>query len=296
MKVNTYRFLVLSLIVWSFLLSSSINTSVRADEKLKPEEILAKHLDSIGSAEERALVKTRVILGVSKYVRRGPGGGQTEGRAVLASENEKYMFGMKFAVPGYDVESIGFDGKDLTVGWAAPGVRSLLEILFRNNESTFKHGLLSGTLTSSWPLLNLTDEKAKLKYSGTKKIDGANLHQVKYQPRKGSDMEVSLYFDAETFRHVRTEYTRVNSANIGSGGVDSSAGQTERRYKLVETFGDFRKEGSLTLPHTYAMKLEITGGNSREVIDEWTLTLSDFVFNKPIDPKDFVVDTSVKSN
>ena len=295
LKVITYRFLVLNLIVWSFLLSSSHDTSVRADEKMKPEEIVAKHLDSIGSAEDRASVKTRVILGMTKYVRHGPGGGTTEGRVVLASENEKYMFGMKFGLPGYDVESIGFDGKDLSVGYAAPGVRSLLEILFRNNESTFKHGLLSGTLTSSWPLLNLTDEKAKVKYSGMKKVDGANVHQLKYQPRKGSDLEVSLYFEAETFRHVRTEYTRVNSANIGSGGPDSSAGQTERRYKLVEAFGDFKKEGNLTLPHDYRLRLEISGGNSRESIDEWTVTLSDFVFNKPIDPKDFVVDTTAKS-
>jgi hypothetical protein len=204
------------------------------------------------------------------------------------------MFGMKFGVPGYDVESVGFDGKDLTVGYASPGVRSVLESLFRNHDATFKHGLLAGTLSSSWPLLNLSDEKAKLKYSGMKKVDGASLHQLKYQPRKGSDLEVSLYFDAD-FRHVRSEYTRVVSANIGSGGVDSSAGQTERRYKLIESFGDFKKEGNLTLPHDYRIKLEITGGNSPEIIDQWTLTLTDFVFNRPIDPKDFVVDTAVKS-
>lgn len=293
MKVITHRFLILNLIALSFLLSS-LPTGVRADEKLKPEEIIAKHLDSIGSAQDRASVKTRVIVGVSKYVRHGPGGGSTEGRAVLASENDKYMLGMKFGVPGYDVESVAFDGKDLTVGYASPGVRSVLENLFRNNESTFKHGLLAGTLASSWPLLNLNDEKAKLKYSGMKKVEGASLHQMKYQPRKGGDLEVSIYFDSE-FRHVRTEYTRVISANIGSGGVDSSAGQSERRYKLIETFADFKKEGNLTLPHDYKIKLEITGGNTAEIIDQWSLTLSDFVFNQPIDPKDFVVDTAVKS-
>lgn len=298
MKVIKYGYVVFYLIISSFLLSSLHNAGVRADEKLKPEDIVAKHLESIGTAEERALIKTRVILGVSKYVRHGPSGGSTEGRVVLASENEKYMFGMKFGVPGYDVESVGFNGKDLTVGYVAPGVRSALENLVRNNESTFKHGLLAGTLSSSWPLLNMTQDKAKLKYSGIKKVEGTSLHQLKYQPRKGFDLEVSLYFDTETFRHVRTEYTRVVSATIGTGGVDSSANQTETRYKLVEVFGDFRKEGNLTLPHNYKIKLEITGANDRElreVIDEWTLTLSDFVFNKPIDPNDFVVDTAVKS-
>lgn len=275
-----------------FLLTSYHADTILADEKLKPEEIVAKHLESIGSAEERAAVKSRLIVGVSRYVRRGPGGGSTEGRAVLASENEKNMLGMKFGVPGYDIESVGFDGKDLTVGYVAPGVRSPLASLFRNYESVFKHGLLGGTLSSSWPLLALDGERAKLRYSGIKKVDGTNLHQVKYQPRKGSDMEISLFFDTETFRHVRTEYSRVVAANIGTGGVDSSASQRETRYKLVETFGDFRKEANLMLPHDYKINLEISG--NAEIRDEWTLTLTNFVFNQPIDPKDFVVDVSGK--
>lgn len=283
-----YRYLLL-LIVCCCLLASLYDPSVHADEKLKPEEIVAKHLEAIGSNEDRASVKTRVIVGVSKYIRHGSGGGSTEGRAVLASENEKYMLGMKFGVPGYDVESVGFDGKDLTVGYAAPGVRSVLESLFRDHESTFKHGLLAGTLNSSWALLAINDDKARLKYSGLKKVDGANLHQLKYQPRKGSDLEITLYFDSTTFHHVRTEYTRVVSANIGARGADSSTSQRERRYKLVETFADFKKEGNLTLPHDYRIKLEISGG--AQILDEWNLRLTDFVFNQPIDPKDFVVDT-----
>lgn len=296
MKDIKNRYLALGLVFCALSLSILNHTSVRADEKMKPEEIVAKHLDSIGSAEDRASVRTRVILGVSKYVRHGPGGGATEGRAVLASEDEKYMFGMKFGVPGYDVESVGFDGKNLTVGYIAPGVRSVLESLIRNNEGTFKHGVLTGTLSSSWPLLHLSDEKARLKYSGTRKVDGTNLHQLKYQPRKGSDLEISFFFDSDTFRHVRTEYTRIVAANIGRSGVDSSAGQTETRYKLVETFGDFRKEANLTLPHDYRIRLEISGGNRPDIFDDWTLTLTDFVFNQAIDPKDFVVDTAVKSN
>lgn len=287
-----YRYLVLSLIVSCCLLSLFPVVNVHADEKLKPEEIVAKHLESIGSPENRDSVKTRLIIGISKYVRHGPGGGSTEGRAVLASENEKYMLGMKFGVPGYDVESVAFDGKQLTVGYAAPGVRSVLETLFRNHESTFKHGLLAGTLSSSWALLSVNEDKARIKYSGLKKVDGASLHQLKYQPRKGSDLEITLFFDSTTFHHVRTEYTRVVSANIGTGGVDSSASQRETRYKLVETYADFRKEGNITLPHNYKIKLEISGAS--QIMDEWNLTLTDFVFNQPIDPKDFVVDTSVK--
>ncbi len=266
---------------------------VVADEKMKPEELVAKHLESIGSAEARASVKTRLILGISRYLRRGPGGGSTEGRAVLASENEKNMIGMKFAVPGYDIESMGFDGKNLTVGYAAPGVRSVLENFLRNHESTFKQGLLGGTLTSAWPLLALNENKAKVKYSGIKQVDGKQLHQLKYQPRKGSDLGISLFFDAQNFRHVRSEYERVVSAPIGAGGVDSSANQRETRYKLVETFSDFKEAGNLVLPHSYKIALEINS-TGQQVFDEWQLTLTDFVFNRPIDPMDFVVDVPLQ--
>ena len=286
------RDLVLTLIVCCCLVASLYNPRVHADEKLKPEDIVAKHLEAIGSQDDRASVKSRLIIGTSKYVRHGTGGGTAEGRAVLASENEKYMLGMKFGIPGYDIESVGFDGKNVTVGYVAPGKRSPLENLFRNYESTFKHGLLTGTLSSSWSLLTINDEKAKLKYAGLKKVDGGSLHQLKYESRKGVDLEVSLFFDSVTFHHVRSEYSRIVSANIGTGGVDSSAGQRETRYKLVETFSDFRREGNLTLPHEYRVQLQIKG--NAEIHDEWTVTLRDFVFNQPIEPKDFVVDSSGK--
>jgi hypothetical protein len=292
MNLKQSSYIIASLIIILCLIASSHSNKTRADEKMTAEEVVAKHLESIGSAEERASVKSRVIVGVSRYVRRGPGGGSTEGRAVLASENEKNMIGMKFGVPGYDIESVAFDGKDLTVGYIAPGVRSPLEQFFRNHESTFKHGLLGGALSSAWSLLSLDDKKAKLKYSGVKKIEGTSLHQMKYQPRKGSDLEVTLFFEADSFRHVRTEYSRVVSANIGPGGVDSSAAQRETRYKFVETFADFRKEGNLTLPHDYRIRLEIS--SIRAIDDEWNLTLTDFIFNQTINPTDFIVDVPLK--
>jgi hypothetical protein len=294
MNLKQSSYIIASLIIGLCLIASSQTSRTQADEKMTAEQLVANHLESIGSVEDRASVKSRVIVGISKYVRRGPGGGSTEGRAVLASENEKNMIGMKFGVPGYDIESMGFDGKNLTVGYVAPGVRSPLEDFLRNHESTFKHGLLGGTLSSAWPLLNLDDQKAKLKYSGVKKIEGSNLHQLKYQPRKSSDLEISLFFAADSFRHVRTEYSRVVSANIGPGGVDSSASQRETRYKMVETFADFKKEGNLTLPHDYRIRLEIS--SIRAIDDEWNLTLADFIFNQAIDPNDFVVDVPLKKS
>ena len=258
-------------------------------QKMKPEEVVARHLESIGTAEDRAAAKTRLILGVTNYNRRGTGGGSAEGRAVLASKGEKVMVGMRFGIPGYEVESMGYDGNKVTVGYVAPGRRSVLETFIRNHESTFKHRLLGGALSTGWPLLDLAGANAKLEYSGLKKIDNRPVHELKYTPKKGSDLKVSLFFDAETFRHVRTQYDRTVAASIGGGGVDSSAGQSETRYRLVEDYADFKPEGKLTLPHSYKIQLTINSTGS-SINDEWDLTLNQFFFDQPIDDKDFVVD------
>ena len=165
----------------------------------------------------------------------------------------------------------------------------------------FKHGILGGTLSTSWELLNFDDKKAKLKYSGLEKVEGEKLHKVKYEPKKGSELNITLYFDPETFQHVRTEYKRTIAADLGRniGGtnssssasrVDNSAGQSETRYVLSEDFSDFNKEDKLTLPHTYKLYLEIITGNGTAT-REWTMNLQNFTFNQTIDPKEFKVNT-----
>jgi hypothetical protein len=68
--------------------------------------------------------------------------------------------------------------------------------------------LVGGVLSESWPLLNVTERNPKLEYSGLKKIGDKQVHALKYTPRKGSDLKIVLHFDAKSFRHVRTDYSR----------------------------------------------------------------------------------------
>jgi hypothetical protein len=93
---------------------------------------------------------------------------------------------------------------------------------------------------------------------------------VKYVVRGGSDLSITLFFDAETFQHVRTVYRKVLPAQMGraavgtSSGIDrvgeSSAQQSSTIYEMTEDFSDFKPEGELTLPHTYKLKFEQVGG------------------------------------
>lgn len=256
-----------------------------AADRLSAEEIVVKHLESIGSPEARQTIKSIVTAGVCTVTKRG--GGQMSGRAVLASEGAKHLIGMTFASTDYPVEKIGYDGEELTVGYVRPGVLTQFGTFMVANGSIFKQGLVGGTLSTSWALLHLDDNKPKLDYAGTKKINDREVYQIKYLPRKGSDMRVSLYFDAETFRHVRSEYERTISAGQGAS-VNSSANQRESRFQFVEDFGDFKKIGKLTLPTTYRMHMSVEV-QSGTVVYDWVLNLTQFRANAPIDAGSFNV-------
>ena len=151
----------------------------------------------------------------------------------------------------------------------------------------FKQGLMCGTLSSAWPLLDLPAHHAQVEYVGTKKIDDRVLHELKYEPRGSSDLKVTLFFDRENFRHVRTEYERVVSAPMGKVEY-TNVQEREARYKMVEEFSLFKSESGLTLPHVYTIKLSIDTINGTFLAD-WMAQLTQFEFNQRIDPNSFSV-------
>jgi hypothetical protein len=278
------------------LLSGLFVLSVRTDiavaapyDDISEDDLIAKHLASIGTEEALKGIKSITIVGTSKAVLKGRGSGETSGVVILASQGESNLIGMKFDNSDYPFEKMGYNGDEFTVGFIRPGVRSVLGEFLRINENSFKVGILGGALSTSWELLDYDPKAGKLRCSGTKEIDGNDTYKCRYNPRKGSDLKIDLYFDSKTFRHVRTEYSRIIAARQGAS-IDTSARQSETRYKMVEEFSGFREENGLTLPHRYVMYLEILAGNGTTSY-EWTMDLSRFDFNNEIDPKEFKVDT-----
>lgn len=257
-------------------------------QKLKPEDIVARHLESIGSAKERAAVKTRIISGTSQVVFHTTPVGQAVGRAVLASEDIKSLLGMSFPSPVYPREQLGFNGSTFIAAYVVPGSRSALGSFLMAHSLIFKQGLMGGTLSSAWPLLDLTKRKAELEYLGEKKVGNQVLHELKYVPRGGSDLQIRLYFDRDTFKHVRTEYERTIAGAMGDRSSVTPGTGRETRFKLVEEFSDFKKEGELNLPHTYRINL-ITDTDAGAFLTDWTIKLTQFTFNEKIDPNAFSI-------
>ena len=282
--------------VFSAIFSAAIILSASAPanawgvpDKIEPAELITKHLASIGTEEARNAMKTLTAAGTSKAVFKGPGTGEAGGKVVLASAGENYLIGMKFNNSDYPHEKMGYNGEGFSVGFVRPGERTVLGNFMRINERSFEIGILGGALSTAWELYDFNEKSGKLKCSTPKKMEPGELIKCKFDPKKGSELKIEMFFDAATFRHVKTEYRRVISARQGAS-VDTSARQSETRYRLEENFSDFKEENGLTLPHTYVLSLEILSGNGTAIY-EWTMNLSQFMFNNEIDPKEFKVDT-----
>jgi hypothetical protein len=287
MRRQIRKLLAVSVLLIAFLILSSASQSASVAEKMKAEDVVAKHLESIGSAKARAAITTRIISGTSQVIFRTPPPGQAIGRAVLASEGVKSLFGMSFPSPVYPREQLGFNGNSFMAAFVTPGVRSVLGSFLMTHDLIFKQGLMGGTLSSAWPLLDLAARTSQLEYAGTKKVDDQTLHELRYQPRGGSDLKITLFFDQETFRHVRTEYERVIPASMGDRSY-TNVQQRETSYKMVEEFSLFKPEGGLNLPHIYRIKLTVDT-TSGTFLADWIIKLTQFDFNQKIDQSAFNV-------
>lgn len=280
--------LVLSLVLLSF---APLLYAASSPEKLKAEDVIARHLESIGSAEAREGASTRTITGTARVLFRQGGRGYLDGDARLASSGEKSLISMVFNSLDYPSEKLAFDGVKVTTSQVKPGVRTLLgryllgRYLF-TNDVVMREGLLGGTLSSARPFLNMSARNARLQYDGLKKVAGQQLHQLRYNPPKTPEVRITVFFEPETFRHVRTQYYQAIPAEVGTNKPADSVSQEETRVTLVEIFSEFSAESGLTLPHACTLQYQILSPRS-SLLYEWSMTLKQFTFRQPVDSKEF---------
>jgi len=260
---------------------------VTAEDKMKTEELVAKHLASIGAPEARAAARSRVLRGDAQVTFVRGGAGTITGKGNILSEGRLFRFGMNFNAPNYPSEQLAYDGKDVGVGWLRPGERSQLCDLLNTQSYVIREGLWGGTLSTAWPLLNLAEREARLDYRGLKKLEERQLHEVLYRPKKGGAFQILLYFDEENFRHVRTQYRLARPYVMGSRpGQNADARDTI--HLVIEDFSDFKSVDSLTLPHSYRISHTIEG-TSVTALTKWSLTVTELGHNQQLDPKYFSI-------
>jgi hypothetical protein len=248
------------------LIVTGMSTSFAAD-KMKPEDLLAKHLDAIGSPEARKAAARGLRGRVTTHYIVG-GTGSLAGDGQLLSRGRDIRVVMDFHYADYTGEDFLCSGDKVNVGFVRPGVRSQLGQFLYQRPEVLKEGLFGGVLSTAWPLLDPTRE-AKLQSDGQKNVDGKKLLEFRYSPKHGgSDDQILLFFDPETFRHVMTRYTVV-IPNYGSGNIGRPAGGS---IPLVveERFSDFAETTGAMLPRTWNIRYTQQGG----VMEEWQFNFS----------------------
>ncbi len=222
-KINCFAFAV----VLCLLLSITQSTNIFAQD-VTAEKVITENLKSIGDPALLTGLKSRAFAGpaTAEFIQGGTGG--MSGTAMLVSSGQKLAIVFKFKDVNYPQEYLAYDGKDVSVSvdFMNPGNKSPLgDFIFRYN-SLMKSGLMGGTLSGNWPLLDPT-KKAEMKLKETA-VDGQRLYEIDYQPKPAlRDVKVRMYFEPKTFHHVRTRYEvriKEGDQSVRAQATDSTTG------------------------------------------------------------------------
>jgi hypothetical protein len=263
-----------------------LSVSAAKDES-KVTDFVNQHLNAIGTEQARAAAKNRVAQGTVAFqiLNRGP---QTwEGPATLVSEGDKLASLMKFPPTTYLTEWFVRDEKKTSVAPVRPGHWTEFGDFIKTHNEILTEGLWGGALSTGWALSHLEEQRAKLEDRGVKKVDGVDLHRFDYIPKKSSDLEIQLYFEPETSRHVMTVYLMTVTAHSGHT-VNDSGREKEMHYRMEERFGDFKSFDNLTLPTRWIIRYTY-GAVSEGIFDQYDITETKISHNMTLDPKNFEI-------
>jgi hypothetical protein len=282
------------------VLSCAVALPAFAAGKLTLDDVIARHLQSIGTPAARAAVKSRVAQGTTRFEFVTGGAGKMDGKTTLVSQENNSRLVMRFGNVDYQGEDLLTNGDRVDVR-GTPNRSTFGTFLYTQN-ALIREGLFEGQLSTAWPFLDPKVRGAKLTYNGLKTIDGHDAHEVKYVPRKSTDLEIRVYFDSETFRHVAT----VTSVNLdprlvgdvlnstdfmgrGTPGdndrLTAQARQQPVRFKIEQRFSVFREVDGVTVPMESLLRFTIEGQTSS--VRTYNSKFDQVTNNVSLDPKNF---------
>ena len=261
----------------------TFDKSHAGDKTFTLGEVVAKHLASIAKPDILASIKSRTAYGIVS-VRRPigtipvtlpePGKRLDPSNFQIASAGNKLGMAMKFYDPKYPGEHFAFDGQSVTVSIIGNSLKSRLGEFIDHYSGIMREGLLCGTLSTAWPVLNVQGGNFSLKYAETKR-EGVKYHQITYTPKSRRYLDkivIQVYLDFITYRHVVTEYRRMDL-----GGAAGSVW-------ILEKFHDYRNADGMILPFSYSIEFPAWDPSH----SYWTFEIRQLKHNEPIDPKLFI--------
>jgi hypothetical protein len=299
-----------------FLVTALLSVSFAKDDA-QVADLVKQHLNSIAPDQARTAVKSRASEGTVRFQVQNSSSGYQDGKEVFVSDGGKFVSLLKLPNPNYHGERFVSDGKKTLIAQVKPGAWSRLGDFVRVHNEILTEGLWGGALSTGWALAHLDERNAKLQDRGVKKIDGRELRRIDYAPKKHTDLDIQLYFEAATFRHVMTVYTLTISPQMGTSDI-ATARQQETRYRLEERFADFKSVDGFTLPEKWTIEFTFengagAGANAQNLsasqpssggiipidasgvgagnspVSHYEVTITSITNNIPVDPKNFEV-------
>jgi hypothetical protein len=243
--------------------------------KLTGDEIIQKHLAAVGGKEALTKFKTRVALGTIKK------DNEPEGQLAVMSESPNRL-SVFYGFRDFDLRMI-YDGNTAHI---RPSMPRQLAPLSRKYEEILASGLAFNSISLYNLITNSSEGQLKFEAKGTKKINGREAYAVQLKPAKGSAMK--LFFDAENFMWVRTEYGKASlSKEMGTftNDVVSQAGSEVTVDFYLDT-SDFREVDGVKLPFKFEQVMTAPILRQKS-IGTVVGTFKEYQHNIDIDPKMF---------
>lgn len=261
--------------LFSLLIALALaSAALAADDKdkLSAADIINKHLAAVGGKEALKKFKSRVAIGTARK------DSDTAAPMAVMSEAPNRVSAI-YQFEGFNWQLL-YDGSKATVR----------PVLTRANAPVlekYEEMLATGTLFNGMSLYNvLTEDDSNIKFEakGTKKLKGRPAYAV--EMRRGKDRAV-LYFDAENFMWVRTEYGSVRLTKEMTGFTNAiESKDQETTYDFYVETSDFKEMDGVKLPY----KFEIVATApilKQKSVGTIIATIKEYRHNVQIDPKMF---------
>jgi hypothetical protein len=239
-------------------------------DKLSGAEIVNKHLAAVGGKQALAKIKSRVAIG----------------NATKDSDPAAPMAVMSEA-PNRVSAIYQFQGFNwqLTYDGAKSIVRPVLGRVNAPVMQKYEEMLATGTMFNSISLYNVLaqgdSDNAKFEAKGMKKVKGRPAYAV--EMRRGKDKTL-LYFDAETFMWLRTDYGSVSFTKGATTLVGNK--DQEINYDFYVETSDFKEVDGVKLPFKFEI-VATTPILKQKNVGTIVATISEYRHNIAIDPKMF---------
>jgi hypothetical protein len=249
--------------------------ALASDDKqsLTAAEIISKHIAAVGGKEAVARLKTRVAIGIVRKF------DEPEAKVYIVSE-----------APNRVSATYNFSKLDwrLSYDGVKAGFRPMLPADAASIQEKHRDMIASGLMFNGISLYNIlvtgeTDE-VKFQARGTKKVKDRQAYVV--EVKRKNQPTVRLFFDAETFMWVRSEYGRADITRLMAQGYREDHSEDESTVDFAFQTSGFREVDGVKLPFKFEQTVSAPMIRGK-LFAVMTGTISEYKHNLPIDPKMF---------